>query len=111
MKKLYLPGTNKNVGYLNKDTMHLYERSLKYFPLSHCTNFSDLAVEVVPPVILTQKNKKIETNIQLKGHNGYIFDVNTKMWVFYRCTFKTPDNLDLVEMAHLYKNWKQKKNG
>lgn len=105
MKKLYLPGTSKHIGHLTKETMHLYKRFMKYFPLTLSAHFSDMAIDVITPVILTQKDKDSESNIQLMGHGGYLYNIGTKEWIFYNCIFKTPDNLDVIEMSYLYKHW------
>jgi len=109
MKNLYLPGTNKNVGYLDKDVLYLYERHMKYFPLT-MASYIGVGSDIVAPVIFSKRDKKVEENIQLKGHSGFFYNVDTKMWIFSNCTFKTPDNLDVIEMAYLYKNWNKKKH-
>jgi hypothetical protein len=111
IKNLYLPGTNKNVGYiLYNDTMCIYKRYIKYFPFEPLEtdglcHFARLANKA----IFTQEVNGVETNIQLYSWVGYFYNVVYKTYDFFNCTFKTPDNLDLIEMTYLYKNWNKKK--
>jgi hypothetical protein len=114
MKNLYLPGTNKNVGYLyDNNTLCIYKRFIKYLPFKQ-PFYSDgdtYGAEKNGLVILTQKVKKVETNIQLCSWGGYFYNIDKKTYDFFFCSFKTPDNLDLVETVYLYQNWNKKKNG
>ena len=112
IKNLYLPGTNKNVGYILGDTMHIYKKYIKYFPIKF----------VIPRIttiynkssfIVLQKYEGKEENLEMVMHGGWWYNVNIKFYAFYNCTFKTPDNLDVIEMAYLYKHWNktnEKKN-
>ena len=113
MKNLFLPGTNKNVGYVHKDTMHIYKRYIKYLPLSvNPKGFNTFGYLFYNQPIFLQKEKGIEKHVQLSGYNGYIFDLGMKTYDFYFPKFKTADNLDVIEMAYLYKHWNvKKKNG
>jgi hypothetical protein len=110
IKNLYLPGTNKNIGYLDTqdNVLAIYKKNMKYFPLTRCTTFSYVAVNLPTSIILMKKENASEIHMQLKGHAGYIYNVDTKMWNFFGCTFKTPDNLDVIEMAYIYRHWKKK---
>jgi hypothetical protein len=108
MLKLYLPGTNKNVGYLDDSTMHIYKRCIKYLPFNNLETRSILIVSMSQHLIFELREKKTVKNIQLASISSYAYLVNSKEWTFYDCQFKTPDNLDLIEMAYLYKHWKKK---
>jgi hypothetical protein len=108
IKNLYLPGTNKNVGYLDKDVMHIYKRYMQYLPWS-AIGTSHVLVDTSYPFILTIKEKKAEKIVKV-NYTGWISNIDLKTYDFYNCTFSTPDNLDVIEMAYLYKHWKAKKN-
>jgi hypothetical protein len=109
IKNLYLPGTNKNVGYLKKDTMFIYSRYMKYLPWNALGRSSALENKSYP-FILTIKNKKEEETVRV-NYTGWYHDVGSTMYIFNNCVFTIPDNLDVIEMAYLYKHWKVKKNG
>jgi len=106
MKNLYLPGTNKNVGYLNGSILHLYKRHIKYLPLTLNGDRSCPIISPLKHLIFELREKKATKNIQLKWISSYAYNIDTKEWMFYNCEFKTPDNLDVIEMTYLYKNWK-----
>ena len=110
-RKLYLPGTNKNVGYLyDNKTLCIYKRHIKYFPFQQPLLDSGECTwaRIIGPVIFMQKEKKVETLMQqLYSWAGYFYNVEKKTYDFFNCTFKTPDNLDVIEMAYLYKHWKK----
>ena len=59
-------------------------------------------------VIFRQREEEHEKHIQFKKHAGYIYNIDAKIYTFYDCEFKTPDNLDVIEMAYLYKHWNKK---
>ena len=110
MKNLYLPGTNKNVGYLDKhDVMKIYKRHMKYFPMPKTlpnvmTTFFDWS-----PFSLLVRENGTESYVELRVHGGWWLDVDTKEYVFNNCRFKVPDNLNLIERMELYRNWDGKK--
>jgi hypothetical protein len=107
IKNLYLPGTNKNVGYLDGDTMHIYKRHRKYF-LFPGKYSSDNTVRVI---YVTKKEGDAEITFWMSSFCGHIFNIDTNMYEFFKCEFEIADNLDVIEMAYLYKHWKAKKNG
>jgi hypothetical protein len=102
-KQFYLPGTNKNVGYILGNTMHIYKKYIKYFPVNTNNDFKIGASGIGEKFIIKEKNEK---HLELDSCVGWYLEVNEKMYTFYDCTFKTPDNLDVIEMAYLYKHWK-----
>jgi hypothetical protein len=108
IKNLYLPGTNKNVGYLDKNTMHIYKRHRKYYSFPLYKSGTTIWGRSSKGPIFLQKENKIEKNVQLTSYEGYIYNADTNMYDFYNCTFTTPDNLDVIEMAYLYTHWKPK---
>jgi hypothetical protein len=112
IKNLFLPGTNKNAGYLySNNTLCIYKRFIKYFPfmLPLRNDGQNASAILKGPLILTQKIKETEKNIQLYSWAGYFYNIEKKTYDFFNCTFKTPDNLDVIEMAYLYKHWNPKK--
>lgn len=106
IKNLYLPGTDKNVGYLKKDEMHLYKRHVKYLLVNLNGDRSFPIVNPSCHLIFELREENTVTNIQLAYISSYAFFIEKQEWIFYNCEFKTPDNLDVIEMAYLYKNWK-----
>jgi hypothetical protein len=107
-ENLYLPGTNKNVGYILGNTMHIYKKYIKYFPVNTEDTDRGFGMDVGEKFIVTNDADK---NLELKSHHGWYYEIHEKMYTFFDCQFKTPDNLDLIEMVYLYKHWKAKKNG
>lgn len=109
IKNLYLPGTNRNVGYILGNTMHIYQKYIKYFPVDTTQNYNGFGLNTGKKFIVGQDFQKY---FELKSHKGWYYEIDAKMYTFFDCDFKTPDNLDVIEMAYLYKNWNRKrKNG
>jgi hypothetical protein len=110
-KTLYLPGTNKNVGYILGNTMHIYKKYIKYFPVDVSKNYMGFGVNTGKKFIVANDSDQL---LELARNTGWYYEIETKLYTFFDCVFKTPDNLDVIEMVYLYKNWsvnKKKKNG
>src|SRR5579864_3483849 len=97
-KNLYLPGTNKNVGYLDNDTLHIYKKYIKYFTLPSAIIKDVGKFYAAYPVIFLQKEKAGERHVKLDCWYGYLYNIEEKAWNFFCCEFSTPDNLDVIEM-------------
>ena len=104
-RNLYLPGTNKNVGYILGNTMHIYSRYIKYFPVDTSKIYQGYGLQVGKKFIVEEDLQKV---LELEYCHGWYYEVNEKMYTFFDCTFKIPDNLDVIEIAYLYKHWSYK---
>jgi hypothetical protein len=114
VKNLYLPGTNKNIGYIDKsNTMSIYKRYKQYLPLPIGSGNLPYGIFYICEIrksgfIVLQKTGDNEKYLEFKSHCGYIYNVDTNMYDFYNCAFETPDNLDVIEKSYLYKHWSDK---
>lgn len=101
-KKLYLLGTNKNVGFILGNTMHIYKKYIKYFPVNTSQTSKGFGWNFGKKFIVEENLSK---HLELEKCVGWYYEINEKMYTFFDCAFKTPDNLDIIELAYLYKNW------
>ena len=108
MKNLYLPGTNKNVGYILGNTMHIYKKYIKYFPIDTTKSYKNFGLSSATKKFIVKAESDV--HLELEHYIGWYYEVEDKMYTFFDCTFQTPDNLDVVEIAYLYKHWSIKKN-